>query len=249
MDWQDEGIILATRPFGETSLIVDLMTAAHGRHSGLVRGGRSKRLRPLLQPGTSVAAVWQARLEDSLGSYRLEATETRTAALIESAPALFGLELVAALLHALPERAPHGRLYGALALVVDHLAEPLAGAELIARFELLFLEEMGFGLDLATCAATGATTELIHVSPKSGRAVSREAGLPYADRLLALPAFLTDPGLRADAPALADAFRLTGHFLARHVFPPPEALPPARDRYLSALSGAAGLRAGPDPVT
>lgn len=249
MDWQDEGIILATRPFGETSLIVDLMTAAHGRHSGLVRGGRSKRLRPLLQPGTSVAAVWRARLEESLGSFTLEATETRTARLIESAGALFGLELVAALLRELPERAPHGRLYDALVLVVDHLDAPLSGGELLARFELLFLEETGFGLDLAACAVTGETRDLVHVSPKSGRAVSREAGAPWADRLLPLPAFLIDPGIRAAPADLRDAFRLTGHFLARHVFPPPEALPPARDRYLATLAALPGLQARPDPAT
>lgn len=246
MDWQDEGIILTVRPFGETSAIVDLMTRDHGRHSGLVRGGRSKRMRADLQPGTSVAARWQARLEESLGSFTLEATRARTVDLIETAAALYGMESAAALLRALPERAPHPRLFDALELVLDHLPDPLAGGELLARFELLFLEEAGFGLDLAACAASGATTDLVFVSPKSGRAVSAAAGAPYADRLLSLPAFLAHPGLRADPEALMQAFRLTGFFLARHVFPEPEVLPPARDRYLSAL---AGLRARPDPAT
>jgi DNA repair protein RecO (recombination protein O) len=242
MQWQDEAIIIGTRRHGETSTILEVMTAGHGRHLGLVRGGRSRRLRPVLQTGNEVGLVWRARLDEHLGTFEAEPVSLNAGRLIGSAFAVYGLQLVAAHLRLLPERDPHERLYRTLKLIIGHLDEPAIATELIARFELLILDELGFGLDLSACAATGTTADLVYVSPKSGRAVSREAGLPFADRMLALPQFLrAASGLRADPESLLQAFRLTGFFLARHVW---EARgtgePPARAAFLGAASRPSG---------
>lgn len=219
MEWRDEGIILGVRRHGETSAIVEVMTRGHGRHLGLVRGGRSRRQQPVLQPGNRVELAWRARLDEHLGQFAVEPLDLIAGRLMESACAIHGVQTLAAHLRLIPERDPHPRLFEALALVLDHLSEPLSGAELLARFELMVLDELGFGLDLAECAATGGRDDLAFVSPKTGRAVSRLAGQPWADRLLPLPAFLDfASGRRADDASIADAFRLTGHFLARHVW-------------------------------
>lgn len=240
MEWTEHGILLATRRHGETDVILEVLTAERGRHLGLVRGGRSRRLRPALQAGNTLALTWRARLHEHLGNFRAEPVLERSAALMASRTGAFGLGLAAAHLRLLPERDPHPRLYEALAVTLDCLDRPLAGAELMARFELLLLDEFGFGLDLEACAATGSRDDLVYVSPKSGRAVSREAGLPYADRLLALPGFLLGrPGDNVDPDGLADAFDLTGHFLERHVYEPRgENLPEPRFSYLKALRSA-----------
>lgn len=222
MQWTDEGIIIGTRRHGETSLIVELMTLEHGRHLGLVRGGRSRKQQPLLQPGNSVSATWRARLGEHLGHYALEATTQRAARLIEGAAGLYAIQTLGALLRLLPERDPHPLLYAALDAIVGRLDVPLLAGELVARFELQLLDDLGFGLDLDRCAATGANDNLAYVSPRSGRAVSLAAGEPYRDRLLPLPAFLirdADEG-RPNAAEIGDAFRLTGYFLARHVYEP-----------------------------
>ena len=222
MQWSDEGIIIGTRRHGETSLIVELMTPVHGRHLGLVRGGRSRQRQPLLQPGNSVMATWRARLDAHLGHYTVEGTTQRAARLIENAAGLYGIQALAALLRLLPERDPHPKLYDGLLAILDFLDDPLIAGGLLVRFELKLLDDLGFGLDLERCAATGTNDDLAYVSPKTGRAVSRSAGEPYHDRLLALPSFLMEaPSTsRPDAVAVADAFRLTGYFLARHVYEP-----------------------------
>jgi DNA repair protein RecO (recombination protein O) len=222
MQWTDEGVIIGTRRHGETSLIVELMTAAHGRHLGLVRGGRSRRVQPLLQPGNSVTATWRARLDAHLGHYTVEGTTERAARLIEGAAGLYGIQALAALLRLLPERDSHPKLYEGLVAILDCLDDPLIAGGLIVRFELKLLDDLGFGLDLTQCAATGSNDDLAYVSPKTGRAVSRSAGEPYQDRLLALPAFLLEAPSQAqpDADAVAAAFHLTGYFLARHVYEP-----------------------------
>jgi DNA repair protein RecO (recombination protein O) len=237
MEWRDEGIILGTRRHGETSVILEAMTRAHGRHMGLVRGGRSRKLQPVLQPGNRVDLVWRARLDEHLGIFQAEALEMNAARLMDSAVAVHGLQLLAAHLRLLPERDPHDALYETLCVVIPHLEDADAAGELIARFELLVLDELGFGLDLARCAATGQRHDLAYVSPKSGKAVSREAGEPWRDRMLALPAFLQrGSGLRADAIAVEDAFRLTGFFFARHVYEPRGLEEPgARAGFLAAL--------------
>ena len=187
MEWRDEGIILGTRKHGETSAILEVMTRAHGRHLGLVRGGRSRKQQPVLQPGNRVDLLWRARLDEHLGIFQAEAIEMNAARLMDSAVAVYGLQTMAAHLRLLPERDAHGGLYEALAVMISHLDDADAAGELVARFELLILDELGFGLDLSQCAATGSRQDLAYVSPKSGRAVSRAAPRkdhPYATRRL-----------------------------------------------------------------
>ena len=236
MQWSDEGIIIGTRRHGETSLIVEVMTETHGRHLGLVRGGRSRKQQPMLQPGNSVSATWRARLDEHLGHYTIEATDQRAARLIEGPAGLYGIQTLAALLRLLPERDPHPQLYSALEAIVDRLDDLLDAGELVARFELLLLDDLGFGLDLDQCAATGANDNLAYVSPRSGRAVSLAGGEAYRDRLLPLPAFLIEATSlsRPQAAEIAAAFRLTGYFLARHVYEPRDIeMPDARARLIA----------------
>ncbi|MER9138723.1 DNA repair protein RecO [Mesorhizobium sp. M0047] len=237
MEWRDEGIILGTRKHGETSAILEVMTRTHGRHLGLVRGGRSRKQQPVLQPGNRVDLLWRARLDEHLGTFQAEAIEMNAARLMDSAVAVYGLQTMAAHLRLLPERDAHEGLYETLAVMIAHLDDADAAGELVARFELLVLDELGFGLDLSQCAATGTRQDLAYVSPKSGRAVSREAGAPWRDKMLALPAFLQrGSGLRADPTDVEDAFQLTGFFLTRHVYEPRGIEPPdARAGFLAAL--------------
>jgi DNA repair protein RecO (recombination protein O) len=219
MQWTDSGIVLGARRHGESSVILELMTAKHGRHLGVVRGGRGRRYAAMLQPGNGVLATWQARIEDHLGAYTVEAERHRAAELIGSAAALYAIGYLGALVRLLPERDPQEGLHAALDLVLGHLGEMDVAAPLIVRFEVEMLKALGFGLDLAACAATGVSADLVYVSPKSGRAVSRDAGAPYGERLLPLPGFLTG-GAEADAAAVGDGLRLTAFFLERHVFAP-----------------------------
>jgi DNA repair protein RecO (recombination protein O) len=238
MEWRDEGIILCTRRHSETSAILEVMTGAHGRHLGLVRGGRGRRMQPLLQPGNRVELHWRARLDEHLGLYQVEPLELNAARLFDSAVAVFGLQTLAAHLRLLPERDPHRTLYETLGLVIGHLEDPVSAAELLIRFELLVLDELGFGLDLSQCAATGSRDDRAYVSPKTGRAISRSAGSPWQDRLLSLPAFLQRGAGRRGSPAeIEAAFRLTGFFFGRHVYEARGIEPPqARAAFLSALS-------------
>ena len=221
MEWIDDGIILGLRRHGEGNAIVELLTAAHGRHLGLVRGGGSRRQAPALQPGNGVRATWRARLDEHLGSFVIEATRARADRLMGSAHAAYAFAHLAAMVRMLPERDPHPDLHDTLDFVLEHLAEPDMAGMLVARFELMMLSELGFGLELDRCAATGGRNDLLYVSPKSGRAVSRDAGEPWRTQLLALPYFLV--GEVAEVPAAGDvdaAFELTGFFLARRVFEP-----------------------------
>ena len=203
MEWVDEGIVLGVKRHGETSIILELMTHAHGRHLGLVRGGSSPRLRGILQPGNTVRATWRARLDEHLGLYLVEAANLRVAGFMDKAHALHGVTHLAALCRLLAEREPHTAIYDALGAILDRLDDPQAAAPLIARFELDFLAELGFGLDLTACAATGAKDELAFVSPRSGRAVSRAAGEPYRDKLMRLPVFLRREGSEGARPSPA----------------------------------------------
>jgi DNA repair protein RecO (recombination protein O) len=244
MQWTDEGIVLGVRRHGETSVILELMTAEHGRHLGLVRGGAGTRLRGVLQPGNSLRATWRARLDEHLGHYTVEATNARAASFLSAAHAVHGVTHLAALCRLLAEREPHAAIYGELVEILDRLSDPPTIAPLIARFELDFLAELGFGLDLSSCAATGTTAELIYVSPRSGRAVSRAAGEAYREKLLALPAFLHDSTEPVSAAALAEAFALTGFFLDRHAFAPRGlTLPEARTHFITAINRALGFAA------
>ena len=237
MEWRDEGLIIGLKRHGETSVIAEIFTRNHGRHLGIVRGGRSHRMQPLLQPGNSVEVVWRARIEEHLGSYAIEPLRQRTSSLMDCGLALQGVNLLGACLRLIAERDPHPALHETAELVVDHLSDREVGPALLVRLELAVLAELGFGLDLSECAATGAQEDLVYVSPKSGRAVSRAAGEPYKDRMLPLPGFLLAPG-RLTAPGdVAAGFALTGYFLERDVFSARGlAMPEARRAYLAELA-------------
>lgn len=237
MQWTDEGIVLGVKRHGEASGILDLMTRAHGRHLGLVRGGFGSRLRPILQPGNSVSATWRARLDEHLGHYTVEGLRLRAGNFFGTPYAIYGVGHLAAIMRLLPERDPHANLHRGLETILDRLDDPTAAAPMVVRFELQVLAELGFGLDLAQCAATGATEDLIYVSPKSGRAVSREAGAPWADKMLRLPRFLRDDDATADEHDIADGFALTGFFLTRFVLEPRGLrLADERAHFIAALS-------------
>ena len=239
MDWRDEGVLLAVRRHGETSSIIEVFTLGHGRHAGIVHGGASRRLAPLLQPGAQLDVAWRARLDEHLGSYAVEPLRSR-AALMSDRLALAGLNSICALLtFLLPEREAHGALYGASIGLLDRIGAGEGWAVDYLRWELGLLEEMGYGLDLSACAVTGSRDDLAYVSPKSGRAVAREAAGEWVDRLLPLPACLLGQG-PAGAGDIADGLRLTGYFLEHRIAPElgSRPLPEARRRLVTLLSRA-----------
>ena len=220
MQWTDEGIVIGVKRHGEANGILELMTREHGRHLGLVRGGFGSRMKPTLQLGNTLSATWRARLDEHLGNYTVEAVNLRAANFFGASHAVYGVTHLAALMRLLPERDPHAGLYAEFAGVLDRLDDAVIAAPMVVRFELQVLAELGFGLDLEQCASTGVRAELIYVSPKSGRAVSRAAGEPWADKMLRLPAFLRDPAAGPAGSDVADGFALTGYFLERHVLEP-----------------------------
>lgn len=237
MQWTDEGIVLSARPHGETAAVVDLWTRGHGRHMGLVHGGRSRRLRPVLQPGNQVDATWKARLPDQLGSLTLEMRRAFAAEVLDDPQALMALSSITALTSLLPERDPHPNLYEITLFVLGFLGDATVWPALMVRWELALLDELGFGLDLSQCAATGSNDQLIYVSPKSGRAVSASAGEPFRDKLLALPPFLTK---QRSGPVTAQdvnlGFALTGYFIEKHLLGPRgQTLPASRMRLIAQL--------------
>lgn len=241
MEWSDEGVILSVRPHGETAAIVELLTRAHGRHLGLVHGGRSRKKRPTLQTGNHVDAAWKGRLLEHLGAMTVELRKGYAATVMDDAAALTALTSACALARLLPERDPHPALFEITLFVFGFLDEPDVWPALMVRWELALLEELGFGLDLSKCASTGATSDLIYVSPKSGRAVSAEAGAPYKDRMLPLPAFLRvkdERRHRASPEDIAAGLALTGYFLKSRVLEPREEdLPEPRQRLTAILAG------------
>jgi DNA repair protein RecO (recombination protein O) len=236
MQWSGEGLIIGVRRHGESGVIAEVMVEGRGRHLGLIRGGRSSKYAAALQAGNSVQLTWRARLEEHLGTFVLEVTDTRAARLIADRTRLYMAQLLCDHLRLLPERDPNDRLLALTVRLLDGAENAPLGAAL-ARFELTLLDDLGFGLDLAACAATGATADLTHVSPKTGRAVSRAAAAPYLDKLFALPAFLLDDRAVPDPGDLAAAFTLTGYFLDRHVWAARQVDPPAtRDSLIGILT-------------
>src|SRR4029453_17043387 len=237
MDWSDEGIFLSAKPLGEANMVAEIFSRAHGRHLGLVRGGRSRRMRPLLQPGNLLRATWRARLSEHLGGFNVELLEAHAARVLDDAAALAAIGSLAGLARLLPERDPHPQLYAAALHVLGGVDASRLWPALLVRWELLLLQDLGFGLDLGECAATGGDTDLVYVSPRSGRAVSREAGQPYDAKLLKLPAFLRDDDVGAGESDLLAGFALTGYFLERDVLAPPGlAMPQARERLIGLLA-------------
>src|SRR5262245_28499665 len=236
MEWSDEAIVLGTRRHGEANVILEVLTRLHGRHLGHVRGGGGSRMRAILQPGNSARVTWRARLDEHLGHFVVEGLRLRAGEFLTTRHAIYAVTHLAALIRLLPERDPHEGVFEAFEALLDHLAVPPEAAVLAVHFELQMLTELGFGLDLGSCAATGATTDLAYVSPKSGRAVSRAAGAAWGDKLLRLPCFLVEEGAPPTAAELADGFALTGFFLARHAFEPRVlALTQARAHFVEAV--------------
>lgn len=236
MEWTDQGIVLSARPHGEGGLIVSLLTLEHGRHAGFVPGGGSRRAGPVWQLGNLLEVNWRARLAEQLGNYTGELRTAHAARALDDAAELAGLSAACGLLDAaLPEREPHPAMYDgfhAFLTVLGHEGWP----GIYVRLELGLLQELGFGLDLDKCAVTGTAEDLAYVSPKTGRAVSRIAAAPYAEKLLPLPAFLSTGGWPSGPEELRQGLDLTGYFLERHVFwPHNKPLPPARARFIETL--------------
>jgi DNA repair protein RecO (recombination protein O) len=237
MEWTDDGIVLGTRRHGEANAILEVMTPDHGRHLGLVRGGGSSRLRPMLQPGNAVRVTWRARLDEHLGHYQVEPLRLHGASQLTASHVVYGITHLAALCRLLAERDPHPELYARVVELIELIDEPLAAAVAMVRFELQILAELGFGLDLESCAATGAMNDLGFVSPKSGRAVSRLAAEPWQDRMFRLPGFLSAEVVPTSED-IADGFKLTGFFIARRVLEPRGlTFADAREGFLTAVFG------------
>ena len=235
MEWSDDAIVLSTRSHGESGAIIELLTRDHGRHAGLVRGGASRRIKPTLQPGNSVHVQWRARLEEHLGSFTCELARARAGELMDSRDTLAGLNAFSAMTSAaMPERQAHASVYLGGEVLLDEMmtGDTAHWLPLYVRWEAGLLEALGFGLDLSECASTGAKTDLIYVSPKSGRAVSRDAAGIYASRLFRLPGFLTGNDTdHAAGDEIAAGLAMTGHFLLERVLKPHgKDLPPARLR-------------------
>jgi DNA repair protein RecO (recombination protein O) len=238
MEWSDQGIVLSARRHGESSVILSLLTAGHGRHAGLVRGGASRSRRGLLQPGNQVEATWRARLEDHLGGFTVDLLRNPSAAWLDDPARLAALSSACTIAdQTLPEREPCESVFNGLTHLFDVMGEPLWAAAYV-EWELALLGELGFGLDLSACAATGRNDTLAYVSPRSGRAVSISAGEPYREKLLPLPGFLVggEPAQPAD---IAAGLALTGFFLDRHLFAPHQKrLPDPRARLVERLRRA-----------
>jgi DNA repair protein RecO (recombination protein O) len=230
MEFEDEAFVLSARAHGEAGAIVELLTARHGKYAAHVAGGASRRMKPFLQPGAQVTVRYRARVSDQLGSASLEPVGEGPAALFDDGLALAGLAAAAAVAAgALPEREPHPGAFLAFEALTRALQHPDIWPAVFVRFEAGLLQELGFGLDLAKCAATGEVDDLIYVSPRTGRAVSRKAGEPYKDRLLKLPPFLLGAQAGLGPGDVGAGLALTGHFLEAFIFNPlNRPLPPAR---------------------
>jgi DNA repair protein RecO (recombination protein O) len=239
MEWSDHGIVLSARKHGETAAILSVLTSEHGRHAGLVRGGAGRRQRGVLQQGNFVAVTWRARLEEHLGAFTVEMLHSISAQWLDDPGRLAALSAATAIVDfAVPEREPDVNIYRGLRTLIAALDEDDWGVA-YARWEFALLGELGFGLDLSACAATGQTDDLAYVSPKTGRAVSRAAGQVYHDKLLPLPGFLLDDGPET-TDEVAEGLRLTGYFLDRRLFAPHQRqLPDARERLAARLARAA----------
>ncbi|MFM7084933.1 MAG: DNA repair protein RecO [Hyphomicrobium sp.] len=234
MEWTDEGVVLGAKSHGETNVVVELFTQDHGRHLGLLHGGQSRKKVPTIQCGNLVNLTWKSRLSEQLGYLTLELKNCYSVQAMEDPPALAALSSLCSLLRLLPERDPHSILYEVTVLFLSYLNDASVWPAVYVRWEVVLLQELGFGLDLSQCASTGVTENLIYVSPKSGRAVSQSAGAPYHDRLLPLPSFLSqERSARLTKEDLSHGLALTGHFLETRILAARGIqLPEARGRIL-----------------
>lgn len=238
MEWRGEGILLSVRRHGESAAIIDVFTEDRGRHAGVVRGGASRKIAPILQPGAQLDVAWRARLEDHIGAFTVDLVRSRAGAAMGGRLALAGLNAVTALLSfCLPERAAHGALYRRSAQLLDLLGQDEIWPLAYLRWELALLDETGFGLDLSACAVTGAEEGLVFVSPRTGRAVSRAGAGDWADRLLPLPPVLRGEGDAAEAE-IVTALGVTGYFLGEKLAKSlgDRPLPQARARLVEELA-------------
>jgi DNA repair protein RecO (recombination protein O) len=242
MEWRDQGIVLASRPHGEAAAILEVFTPLKGRHAGVVRGGASRKMAPVLQPGGQVDVTWKARLEDHLGAFTVEPVRSRAAASLGDRVALAGLNAVTGLLtFCLPEREAHRRLYGQTEALLDLLGQGEVWPLAYLKWEMALLDEMGFGLDLSECAVLGRqANDLSFISPRTGRAVSRAGRGEWADKLLPLPAPLLGEGVCSDSEIL-EGLDVTGYFLMNHLAPEmgQKPLPEARARLIRRLEQVA----------
>lgn len=243
MEFEDDAFVLSARSHGETGAIVELLTARHGRYAAHVAGGASRRIKPFLQAGARVILHYRARVSDQLGSAQLEPVGEGPSALFDDSLALAGLSAAAAVAAAaLPEREPHPGAFLAFEALREALVFPDVWPAVFVRFEAGLLQDLGFGLDLSKCAATGSPDDLIYVSPRTGRAVSRDAGEPYKDRLLTLPPFMLSSQGGLQPGDIRAGLDLTAHFLEAFVFGPlNRPLPPARLWLVDRLAEAGRL--------
>ena len=238
MEWRDEVILLSVRRHGESSAIIEVFTEEKGRHTGVVRGGTSRKIAPILQPGAQLDVYWRARLEDHIGAFTVEPVRSRAALVMDNRLALSGLNAVTALLgFCLPEREPHPALYRRSGQLLDLLGQDNPWPLAYLQWEAALLNEMGYGLDLDACAVTGETDDLCYVSPKSGRAVSRQGAGDWVERLLPLPPALLGQG-QGGNKEIADGLETTGYFLANRMAPDlgSRPLPDARARFVAAFT-------------
>ncbi len=239
VEWTDLGLVLSVRRFGEHDVILHALTEQHGHHAGVVKGGMSRKHRGLFQAGNRLHLKWRARLADHLGTFVCEPDHLFAAHALHDRALLTALTALCATAEAvLPEREVHTLAYKQACHLLETLGEDTWATDYVL-WEMHLLNELGFGLDLGTCASTGVAEDLIYVSPKSGRAVSREAGVPYQTQLLALPAFLAgEEGAEPTQEDISAGLDLTGYFLERHVYAPHrQTLPDARLRLRDVLTG------------
>ncbi len=245
MEWSGEGYILSTRKHGETSAIIDVFTREKGRHLGLVRGGISRKMRPVLQPGNHVRVEWRGRLSEHLGNYTVEAINSRAAELMDDRLSLSGLNALTAMCREmLPEREAHPAIFDVFQIVLENLTDVTLWPILYTRWEVGLLSALGYGLDFERCAATGVNDNLTHISPRSGRAVSASAAEPYLDKLLRLPPYMRGTSY-ASPEDILDGLKLTGHFLETRIqWNMNKTLPEARHQLIERLldSGVAQSR-------
>lgn len=237
VDWQDTGVVLSARRHGEYDIILSVLTERHGRHAGVVKGGSGRRSRGLYQPGNLLHIRWRARLPEHLGTFSCELERTFAADSLGDPLQLTALTAFCAMADgALPEREPHELIFRQALHLLERLGDSCWPSDYVL-WELSLLSELGFGLDLGSCAGNGTTEDLVYISPKSGRAVSRSAGAPYHGRLLPLPGFLRKEGVELPSGEDVQAgLTVTGHFLDQFVFRPHQRdLPEARARLISRL--------------
>ena len=241
MQWRDEGLVLGGRKFGESGLILDVLTRTRGRRSGLVYGGASRKKRAQYEAGNTVDLSWSGRLEEQLGRFEVaESSRQRTARLIDLPLALNAVASICALLRGALNEGDHAgsALFDATEILLDSLEQEEVWPALYVRWELGLLSALGFGLDLDRCAVSGANDVLTHVSPRTGRAVKGSEAQDYVDRLLALPRFLVDASAAPGPEDVARGFALTGFFVERRLFHAYNRDLPEARRRLAAKIGA-----------